>query len=145
MNNIEKNKQLIERYPFLMPRNVWTDKIDEDYDYSYIRGISELPQGWENLFLQMCEEIRQPLIDNNYLEKFRFSQIKEKYGSGRFYHNGAPEEVNKIIYKYENACGRTCGLCGAPATKISGGWIFPYCDNCAEKYPRNKFYPIDDE
>ena len=31
----EQNKKLIERYPFLMPRNRWTGKVPEDYDYSY--------------------------------------------------------------------------------------------------------------
>ena len=35
MSDIEKNKELIKKYPFLLPRNVWTDKVPEDYDYSY--------------------------------------------------------------------------------------------------------------
>ena len=29
------NKELIERYPFLLPRNRWTGEIPEDYDYDY--------------------------------------------------------------------------------------------------------------
>ena len=32
----EENKELIEKYPFLQPRNVFTDKVSGDYDYSYI-------------------------------------------------------------------------------------------------------------
>ena len=51
---IERNKKLIEEYPFLMPRNVFTDKIDPEYDYSYILGVDDLPKGWKKLFLQMC-------------------------------------------------------------------------------------------
>lgn len=31
----EEIKQLVERYPYLLPRNVWTDKVPEDYDYTY--------------------------------------------------------------------------------------------------------------
>jgi hypothetical protein len=60
-----QNKKLIKRYPFLLPRNVFTDEVPEEYDYSYIRGIGELPKGWEKLFLQMCEDIRTPLVKQN--------------------------------------------------------------------------------
>ena len=95
------NKKLCEQFPYLVPRNVFTDKIPEDYDYDYIRGEYELPDGWFDLFLQMCEDIKQPLVDANYLEKFRFSQIKEKYGTMRCYVFGAPEEVHNILHKYE--------------------------------------------
>ena len=35
----QRNKELIERYPYLLPHNIFTDKVPEDYDYSYINGI----------------------------------------------------------------------------------------------------------
>jgi hypothetical protein len=60
----EQNKKLVERYPFLLPRNVFTDELEEDYDYSYIFPL-EISPGWFELFLQLCEDIRQPLIDAN--------------------------------------------------------------------------------
>ena len=34
-SNKESNQKLIERFPFLMPRNRWTGEVPEDYDYSY--------------------------------------------------------------------------------------------------------------
>ena len=34
-SNKESNQKLIERFPFLIPRNRWTGKVPEDYDYSY--------------------------------------------------------------------------------------------------------------
>ena len=46
----EQNKKLCERYPFLLPRNVFSDKLEKDYDYSYIKGIGEIPEGWSKLF-----------------------------------------------------------------------------------------------
>lgn len=33
-SNKESNQKLIERFPFLMPRNRWTGAVPEDYDYS---------------------------------------------------------------------------------------------------------------
>ena len=80
MSNIENNKELIEKYPFLLPRNVWTGKVSEDYDYSYTL-LDDMPEGWKNCFGEiMCEIIKDALVKNNYLEKYRISQIKEKYG-----------------------------------------------------------------
>ena len=35
MTNKELNKKMVEEFPFLLPRNRWTDKVSEDYDYSY--------------------------------------------------------------------------------------------------------------
>ena len=93
------NKELIKNMPYLQPRNVWTDEIPKDYDYEYIRGEHELPEGWFSLFLDMCKDIRKPLEKSSYLNKFRFTQIKEKYGSLRVYNNGCPEEVHDIFLK----------------------------------------------
>ena len=136
----EKIKKLIERYPFLMPRNVWTDEVDEDYDYSYINGIEEIPQGWEKLFLQLCEDIRQPLIDADYLDKFRFNQIKEKYNRLECYNNGVPEAasvVQEIIDKYSMMASYVCTVCGRPATYETHGYVASYCDDCWKDYVRH--------
>ena len=130
MSNIEENKRLVERYPYLQPRNVWTDKMPDDYDYSWTRA-DDIEDGWRELFLQMCEEIREPLIEADYLDKFRFTQIKEKYGTMRTYAFGAPRKVFDIISKYEGMSARICIKCGKPATKISRGWISPWCDEHA--------------
>ena len=134
----EENKKLIERYPFLLPRNVWTDKVPEGYDYSYIRGIGEIPKGWERLFLQMCEDIRQPLIDANYLEDFRFSQIKEKYNIMKCYHVGGPNEVWDIISKYEHMARYVCTCCGKPATCETQEYLASFCDDCCKDFVRHE-------
>ena len=91
--------KLVERYPYLLPRNVFTDKLPDDYAYDRILH-TEIPKGWNRLFLQMCEDIRQPLIDDDYLDKFRFTQVKEKYNRLECYNRGASEEVNTILEKY---------------------------------------------
>ena len=40
-SNKESNQKLIERFPFLIPRNRWTGKIPEDYDQYRITQIKE--------------------------------------------------------------------------------------------------------
>ena len=121
-------KALIEEFPYLMPRNVFTDKIPEGYDYTYFQGEYSLPDGWLQLFLQACEDIKEPLIKADYLEKFRFTQIKEKYGALRMYNAGAPKEVHDILAKYEFLSEQVCCICGKPATAMTCGYICPYCE-----------------
>jgi hypothetical protein len=123
----QANKQLIERYPYLLPRNPFTDEPSQTYDYSYVLGEYDLPKGWFKLFLQMCEDIRKPLDNINYLEKFRFTQIKEKYGKLCVYTHGATHQVTDIISKYEFLSQQICCVCGEPATIRTYGYICPYC------------------
>jgi hypothetical protein len=141
-NNIEFAKELIAKYPFLIPRNVFTDKIPDNYDYTYVRGIGELPSGWHRLFLQMCHDLREQLIKDNQLESFRFTQIKEKYNRMVCYNNGCSEEAQKIIDKYEHMAMYICTVCGKPATLETNGYIASYCDECYNKL-QYKAYKAD--
>ena len=102
------NKELIKRYPFLLPRNRWTGEIPEDYDYSYTE-LDAMPDGWRNAFGErMCQEIRNALIEEDYLNEYRISQIKEKYGTLRWYDFGATRKVYDIISKYGYISGFIC-------------------------------------
>lgn len=93
--------------------------------------LDAMDTGWRKAFgIQMCKEIKIALKKHHYLYKYRITQIKEKYGSLRWYDAGAPEEVYKIISKYEKISAKTCVICGKPAKYISKGWISPYCENC---------------
>lgn len=152
MNDIQKNKELCEKYPFLIPRNVWTDKISEDYNYSWTR-LDDLEPGWRIAFgEQLCEELKDALAKADYVDKFRFSQIKEKWGALCLYNFGCNQEAWDVIHKYEKLSKYICGHCGKPATKVSTGWIYPYCESCSEKYAKyeyfadiNEFYRSDSD
>ncbi len=143
-----KNKKLCKRYPFLIPRNRWTGKICWDKrknkmgwwytaPYSFTE-LDSMPEGWRKIFgEQMCEEIREELIKVNYLDKYRISQIKEKYGQLRWYDWGATEEIYNIIHKYEEISEHICIHCGRPAEIINYyGWLEPLCEKCQKKFER---------
>lgn len=124
---VEWRKSLAKQFPYLMPKNSFTGKISDTYDYSYLVGEHDLPKGWFNLFLQMCEDIREPLERCGQIDEFAFFQVKEKYGSMRCYVGGTTEEVMNIIEKYEFLSYQVCCVCGAPATVMTHGYICPYC------------------
>ena len=75
----------------------------------------------------MCEDIYEPLVRADYVDKFRFSDVKEKYGAMRCYTVGATREVYDIIDKYEFLSKQVCSVCGIPATVVTYGYVCPYC------------------
>ena len=95
--------------------------------------LDAMDKGWRKAFgIQMCKEIRAALLKHGWkvLFKYRIMQIKEKWGELCWYDSYTPKEVFEVVRKYEDISRHTCIDCGAPATKMSTGWICPYCDNC---------------
>lgn len=150
----QRNKYLCKRYPFLIPRHIWTDKVvwevhksDWRYapKYSYTL-LDNMPEGWRKKFGEsFCEELREELIKFNFLNKYRVLQIKEKYGELRWYDNGIPigSKIYDIINKYSELSTHICIHCGRPAEIINYmGWYEPICDKCLEKQEKRlrKFY-----
>ena len=135
----KKNKELCEKYPFLIPRNRWTDAVPEDYNYEYTE-LDALEDGWRITFgEQLCEELKEALIKTNSLDDYRIIQIKEKWGFLHWYSN-TNDEISKVINKYVEMSKYICKHCGNPATKVSTGWISPWCDSCADKLAEYSYF-----
>lgn len=138
IGSVDHKYWLLIEYPWL--------NLDEDEAINYIdiekdevyTFIDCAPEGWAKLCEDLCAEIKPLLERVGYENDYRLCQVKEKYGSLRWYDNGVPDEIWKeysdILYKYEHISLLTCVCCGAPATKISTGWISPFCDECAKKF-----------
>lgn len=118
--------------------------------------LDAIENGWRKRFGEdICKEIRHSLL-NTYFQKeqptkltdkircfyngvkllysYTILQIKEKYGSLRWYAYGDTEDTIKIIDKYEDLSAKTCIVCGKDAEYMSTGWICPFCD---EHKPEN--------
>ena len=135
----EENKKLCDKYPFLAwygdPLYVGYSEDKLDYAFTW---EDEVPEGWRKAFCpQMWDELKAILEKADYVDKFRFTQIKEKYGALRIYYNGAPEEIYDEIEawesKYEELSEKFCIQCGKPAKYMSIGWISPWCEDCAKE------------
>ena len=130
----ELNKKMVEEFPFLLPHNRWTDKVSEDYDYSY-NELWALEKGWAKAFgYELLCELKDALVEANYLYEYRITQIKEKYGGLRWYDFGAPEKAFDILRKYESLSYKTCFICGEPATHETYGWINYVCEKCLNEH-----------
>lgn len=58
----------------------------------------------------------------------RVVQVKEKFGTLRFYADRATEQAYAYINFAEHMSGRVCEECGAPGRTRGRGWIRTLCD-----------------
>ena len=135
------NKKLIERYPFLVPRDWETGEIADNYDNSYTM-LDEMPDGWRLAFgTEMLEELREILVRHNILHNYIVQQIKEKFGALRWYGKGVSaetfEEHKAWLDKYSMESAYTCIGCGKPATRITTDYILPFCEECVKFHEKN--------
>ena len=126
-DKIDEEKRIVAKYPFLRLRDI-DGTIDTESKFPMI-GL-EIPNGFEMLFFQMCEDIKLILEKHDIMDDFYFIQVKEKYGMLCCHSTGAPREVHEVIAKYEQMSQYICSVCGKPAAYETTGWIEPYCEDC---------------
>lgn len=132
---VEFNKALVQRYPWLMPK----DRVGDDtYNYQYTE-LDSMPDGWRLAFGdKMCNEIQSVLEKFNLVDKYSITEIKEKYGILTWYdfledNCGCYGNLTDIICKYKNKSRDVCISCGKPVKYMSKGWISYYCEDCVNK------------
>ena len=125
------------KYEWLILRNDFTDEPILDDDGNYMSWQDAIPEGWNKAFgEQLVDELNEILIKYNFVNKFRFLQIKEKFGALRIYPSSMPDEMYleylRLELKYERMSLNICIKCGEPYTHLTEGWILPLCDECDE-------------
>jgi hypothetical protein len=124
----ELELELAKRHPILI------NKKTDDRNPFPMFGC-ECGDGWFNLLDNLMTE-----IDNTgHPDLVYIAQIKEKFGTLRFYVNFEKCEdtiynkIYEIIQNYEEVSETTCEVCGKPGTLRGGGWLRTLCDDCETK------------
>jgi len=79
------------------------------------------------------EKRKQELVDDPLREipepipQVTLDQVKEKFGTLRFYYSGGDDYISGLVSMAESMSGVTCETCGKPGTSTSGGWIKTAC------------------
>jgi hypothetical protein len=73
-------------------------------------------------FRQVPESIPQVTLD----------QVKEKFGTLRFYYSGGDDYISGMVSLAESLTGVTCESCGNIGERRGGGWVHTYCTPCEE-------------
>jgi len=95
----------------------------------------ECEDGWESSIRKTAEKL-EPLIraakekDPEGYEAgyYRTSQLKEKYGTGRWYLSGGTDEMQNLVEAWEEETCSICMFCGKPGVLRGGGWLYTACE-----------------
>lgn len=114
----EKDAELVAKYPLI---------FKEHYEGRF--GF-ECGDGWFDIIDKLCFALMadtegQPPVA---------SQVKEKFGTLRFYVNDATDYQYELIDRAGKLSAHTCEVCGAPGTAdYKRSWIKVLCEEHKEK------------
>jgi hypothetical protein len=96
----------------------------------------EVGDGWGVILEELSDKLEELILkEPEYRRNFyRAIQVKEKYGSLRFYMYSSTDEMEELIREAEKKSEVTCEVCGVPAKIKKIGWMYKcICDSCEEK------------
>ena len=84
---------------------------------------------------ERCEDmIKNPLRDvPELVPQVTLDQVKEKFGTLRFYYSGGDDYISGMVTLAEAMSGCTCEECGNPGERKGGGWVRTICTPCETK------------
>lgn len=94
----------------------WNDEVnDPDYDWSTKSSFAKR------------EEREVPEL----IEQVVATQVKEKFGTLRFYYHGGDDYIRGLEAMADSMSARICEECGKPGKVRDGGWVRVLCDDHA--------------
>jgi hypothetical protein len=133
MNN-ELDKKLCDKYP-----EIFRDRHGDKMATAMCWGF-ECGDGWYDIIDTLCGCI-QSYTTANSKPQVVASQVKEKYGTLRFYTQGHDDTVDGIIRVAEEWSSRTCEVCGQAGVLHGSNWVKTLC----YEHARVKGYPPIEE
>lgn len=116
-----KPKELLEKYP-----QIFNPK-------PYCIGY-EIEEHWIPIIDKMCQEMMDYYEKNPDVPIQRCVQMKEKFGTLRFYLEAYTKELDIIINKAEKSTSKICLKCGSKDdVKPTKGWIKYLCKECTNQ------------
>ena len=120
----ENTKNLFDRFKFFHPEKSLRESL---MSFGF-----EHDDGWFKIIWNLCEKIESLAKDT-----FEVLQVKEKFGTLRFYTSSSTNEIEKFIDEAEELSSKTCELCGQEGSlHTSGGWLKTLCSKCATESGR---------
>lgn len=122
----ELDSYLCKVYP-----KIFKDRASDPKDTLMCFGF-ECGDGWFQIVNQLCNNIQHYLDwqnkDSEVVPQVVATQVKEKFGTLRFYYDGGDSKIDGMVRMAESMSGVTCEECGKPGETRSGGWVRVLCD-----------------
>jgi len=146
----ELDQQLCEKYPLLF-KNRNASMMETLMCWGFEHG-----DGWYNIINALCDNM-QSHIDWSHKQhawdlkwnrehpdeqrpvrepvaQVVVIQVKEKFGSLRFYYQGGDDTISGMVRMAESMSAVMCEECGAPAETRGPGWIRTLCEVHEHEY-----------
>lgn len=121
---LELEARLYEAFP-----NLYADKDKSMRETCMCWGF-ECGDGWFDLLWRLSTKLEALILKEDKPENFRASQVKEKYGTLRFYMTSQTEAMDEEIRQAEEESATTCMRCGKAGLCNDSGWITCLCEGC---------------
>jgi hypothetical protein len=129
----ELDRKLCEKYPL-----IFADRNKSMMETCMCWGF-EHGDGWYQIIDSLCANIQHHIDWNNknfekgytqykQVPQVVAQQVKEKFGTLRFYYNGGDDVIDGMVRMAESWSAVACEECGAPGTQNSQGWIKTLCE-----------------
>ena len=127
----ELDKLLCEKYPKMMVNR------NKPMQETCMCWGFDCGDGWYNILDQLMGNIQHHIDWKNRKEEVvaqvTLDQVKEKFGTLRFYYSGGDDAIDGMVRMAESMSGVTCEECSAPAQTHGPGWIRTICEPCETK------------
>lgn len=138
----ELDESLCKKYPL-----IFRDRHGDLRKTAMCWGI-EIGDGWHDIIDKSCQLIQWHIdqrLDFNKraaeqgstvypeIEQVVATQIKEKFGTLRFYYTGGDDYVDGVVAMAEAMSAVTCEQCGAPGKLRGGYWLYTACEEHTEE------------
>lgn len=124
--NQDLDKLLCEKYP-----KIFANRNKSMTETAMCWGFDH-GDGWYKIIDNACSVIQRHIDwKNRSEEKVRqvtADQVKEKFGSLRFYVSGGDDYTDGVISMAEEMSSTTCEKCGSPGRLRGKGWLYTACD-----------------
>lgn len=132
MNNEEQQyetyaKRMEERFPKMYSNRYGGFAIGKGW-YPLIEQLSQVIQNHIDSKQKRGEECPQVVVQ----------QVKEKFGTLRFYYDGGDEFISGAVWLAESMTSHLCEECGGLGKQREGGWIRTLCDQHENEYQERK-------
>ena len=144
IENKNKNKILLKKYPFLRPSPLFVKSTVlryKKYDYSFTMADFIYPGFLKAFGCDLFNELRNKLLETDDLYNIRFVFFEadmwhSTYWNIKFFKNfnGDKNQINNILKKYLDLKKVTCPECGNSKNEND-----KICDKCRQKKDRIKF------
>ena len=129
----ELDKLLCEKYPLL------TANRNKNMQETAMCWGFECGDGWFNILNQLMSNIQHHIDWNNQnfekgysqykqVAQVTLDQVKEKFGTLRFYYTGGDEYISGMVHMAESMSGVTCEECGNSGETKGHGWLVTLCE-----------------